>query len=179
MTIDFPAKDIYIMDLAILDGWAMIDLASGDHYCGSSATRANYEWCRDNWSSKADIKFVYGGNGSYGVAYRILTEDQEIHQAIHCMSEYACIQDTYLVEVEARWIGEAKDSWALFQFRCELEREHGEDIFDEVSDEIVLAIFDECYRLSDEQWVPEGTGMWMDVSRLVPYFEEAIASMPV
>lgn len=179
MTIEFPAKDIYYNDLQIMDGWAMIDLASGSDYSGSSAERSNYEWCRDNWASKEDIKFVYGAFGTYGIAYRITTEDPDIHESIHVMSEFGAIDSCYLIDVEARWIGEAKEGWTISDFRRAVEREHGDDVFEDISEETIVRLFDACYVLSDECWESQHCDAWLDVDRLVPHFEAAIASLPV
>lgn len=164
------------MDLSIMAGWSMIDMASGDDDSGTSATRANYEWARVNWASKEDIKFVYGGSGSYGVAYRLETSNSDIHEAIHAMYEFGCIQDEILHRVEADWIADAKESWVLFDFMRQVEETFGDDIFQDVSKKTIDSIFDQCCTLSGEQWSFEGTA-YIDLHRLVPHFQVAISSL--
>jgi hypothetical protein len=180
MTIEFPGKDIYYSDLQIMDGWSQIDIASGSDYSGSSATRANYEWAVDNWASNPDIKFVYGGFGTYGIAYRIQTDDPDIHEVINTMSEFGVIDDSYLYNVESRWIADAKESWAIFDFKRAVEKLHDNDeILDDVSDDTIVKIFDECLALSNEVFVTEHCGMYIDVERLAPHFQAAVKSMPI
>jgi hypothetical protein len=176
-TLEFPAKNVYIRDLAIMDGWSMIDIASGDHYVGSASTRANYEWCVENWSQNQDVKFIYGTNESYGIAYRILTEDEEIHEAIHAMSEHGVICDETLRAVESRWIQEAKDSWAIFDFTREVEFLFGEDILTEISEETIDRLFNACVLLSEEQWSFEFASAEIDVRGFACYLEVAIANL--
>jgi hypothetical protein len=170
---------IYYNDMCEMDGWSMIDLATGSDYSGCSATRANFEWSVENWQDNRDIKFVFGGWGTYGVAYRITTEDPDIHEAVHAMSEHGVIDDCYLIDVEDRWISEAKESWAISDFIRAVEKQHGDDVFDDISEETIIRLFDACYVLSDEVWQSENCGMYIDVERMVPHFEEAVSRLPL
>jgi hypothetical protein len=171
-------KTISFCDLRDLDGWASIDMTCGSDYSGCSAQRANYEWALDNWNKDHDIKFLCGPWGGYGVAYRITTEDPDIHEVIHCMSEHCVIDDSYLFAVEERWIQEAIDGWLLSDFKRAVESWYdGEEVFCQIGDKLAEAILQECIMLSGESWQSENAGMWIDVDRLYPHFDTALAKI--
>jgi len=159
-------------------GWRYVEEATGSDYSGSSYTRANFEWLRDNYGDHPDIMILWGHFFGYGIGFNQETEDDTLRAIIDGLEDYVIICEHKLAQVEERWISEALDSY-IFDFKREIRRVHGEEMLEEVLDETIGQIFEICRELSNTEWIPENCGMYIDVDRLVPHFEEAVSRLPV
>jgi hypothetical protein len=167
-------------DMDYLDaGWKHVEEACGSDYSGCSYTRANFEWFREEYRDHADVAILYGEFFGYGIGYNPETADDRLREIIDALSDYPLVCEHTVSLVEARWIVDALESWALKDFRKAVERHHGEDLLDDVSEETLARIFDLCAELANEYWQSENCGMHIDVDRLVPHFQSAVSSMPV
>jgi hypothetical protein len=126
-----------------------------------------------------DVVILHGDFFSYGIGYNPETEDDRLREIVEALSDYPCVDDEMVERVEQRWIEDAMHSWALNDFRRAVERQHGEDLLDEVSDETVARVFEICRQESQEEWTPENCGMHIDVEKIVPHFQSAVSSMMV
>jgi hypothetical protein len=167
-------------DMDYLDaGWQYVEEACGSDYSGSVYTRANYEWFAEEYRNHADVVILYGDFFSYGIGYNPETEDDRLREIIDALSDYPLVCEHTVSSVEVRWIQDAMESWALSDFRREIERHHGEDILDDVSDDTLARIFGVCADLANTYWQSENCGMHIDIDRLVPHFPAAVSSLPV
>lgn len=171
--------EIRFQDLSDYPGFKLIEEACGSDYMGCSYTRANFEWFQEEYRNHADVLFLWGHFFGYGVAYRVETEDDRLREIVDGLADYPLVCEHKVSEVEVRWIQDAMESWALSDFRKEIERHHGEDILDDVSDDTLTRVFDLCADLANTYWQSENCGMHIDIDRLVPHFQAAVSSLPV
>lgn len=171
--------EIRFQDLREYPGFVTIDEACGSDYSGSVYTRANFEWFQEEYRGHADVIFLWGHYWGYGVAWNPETQDDRLREIVDGLENYPLVCEHTVSQVEVRWIGEALESWALHDFRREIERHHGEEILDDVSDDTLTRIFDVCAELANEYWQSENCGMHIRIDRLVPHFPAAVSSLPV
>lgn len=176
-----PAIDctrIDFSDMRDLPGWELIEGTCGSDYSGSSITRANFEWFVDNLIKDEDIKIVSGMFFGYGIAYNTKTEDPDLLEVINCIESEGCIDDTYVYQVEARWIDEAMDD-AIHDFRRASQAWVGYDeyLWDDIDDEFIGKVMTRCMELANETFIMEYSSAWLDVNRLVPYTEQALKEL--
>ncbi len=169
--------EIRFQDLDDHAGFKLIEEACGSDYMGCSYTRANFEWFQEEYHGHADVLFLWGHFFGYGVAYRTETQDDRLREIVDGLAEYPCVDDEMVSVVEERWIGEAMESWALRDFRAEVEHLFGEDILDEVSDDTLTMIFDLCREESGEVWESENCGMHIRIVKIAPYFEVVVSNI--
>lgn len=167
-------------DLRDNSDWQIIPETEGSDYSGSSVTRANYEWFLDNHSKDDDLAEVTGWFCGYGIAIKSDSQDPDLREIIDALSEYPVICEDTWARVEARWISEALDSGILSDFVREVERitDH-EDIFDEISQDLALEIFEASRVISGEEWRFEHAGAFIDVSRVAQFALQVIADRPI
>jgi len=161
------------------EGWRYVEEASGSDYSGSSYTRANYEWFKEEYRNHADVRVLHGDFFGYGIGYNPETEDDRLKEIIDALADYPLVCEHTVTSVESRWIEDALESWALKDFRRAVERLQDDDILDDVSDATIAQIFEICRELANEYWQSENCGMYIDVEKLAPHFQSAVESLPV
>lgn len=177
---DEPGSDIPYGNLNRLshrsddDVYYVPNLMCGSDYSGGSVTLANYEYMRDEYSDNDNVRLVYGGYGTYGIAINISADwDEEeafwLIDLLENLDNYPVIDDDALCEVERRIEDEA---WSEIYGRCDFSTELGESTGYEVEGEDnfdgpLFALFLELQEKHNEYWIHEvGATAYADVEKL-------------
>lgn len=149
-------------------------LAGGDYSNSCAVEYANYlEW-QDLFADTLSYNWwtVSGGYGSYGIAIRVGTENDEILEMIRSLQDYPAISDDRVCEVEMQWQDETYDQDIADDFIRAINTDLGIDldldIADNAQDDRVYDLFRECMDRANEYWEVEQHGCaWIDVDKLV------------
>jgi len=167
-------------DMDYLDaGWKYVEEACGSDYSGSLYSRANYEWFREEYRGHSDVVILYGDFFGYGIGYNPETQDDRLKEIIDALSDYPCVDEEMVSLVEQRWIQDAMESWALKDFRHEVEYLFGDEILEDISDNTLAKIFEICRQEAEQEWESENCGMHIKIVKMAPYFEVVVSNMPV
>lgn len=157
----------------------ILRVLSGGDYAGSCAVEySNYlEW-QDLFADTLSVDWwtVSGGYGSYGIAIRVDTENEEILEMIGSLSDYPVINDDRLSQVEMEWQDYSYRDYVARDFLEGIEKQFEiELLIDSPEDsDLVSALFYACADRSNEYWEVEQHGTaYIRVDRLVQTVEYA------
>lgn len=179
----FTYNDIKANPFSPSTEWTIIPETQGSDYSGSSVTRSNFEYIRDNFNASDDLAVVYGWFYGYAIAYRTSayhdeTMDETIRETIDSLTDYPVICDDTLYRVETRWVQDALSDWTIPDFKRAVERlTENDDIWDDVHESTIQLIWDECQLRSGEDWIFEHCSAWIDVDRIASVFHSVISDI--
>ncbi len=168
------------------------DFLSGSDYSGSIVERANYKDFLEDFGERDSVHEVYGGHGTFAIAVRIDTIDEEMAAVFDSLEDYPLISEETHSELELEAEGEAWESWAESDFVRELESRFSESGFGELVhvpdsepegqsrlfetgerrnpenlEDAVRELFENARETANEYWVNESGGeMYIALDRI-------------
>ena len=157
----------------------ILRVLSGGDYAGSCAVEySNFlEWQElfaDTLST--DWWTISGGYGSYGIAIRVDTDNEEILEMIGSLSDYCVINDDRLSEVEMEWQDYSYRDFGAMDFVEGIEKEFQIELLigDPEDNDLVSGLFYACADRANEYWEVEQHGSaWIRIEKLVEKVEHA------
>lgn len=159
------------------DDLCIISVLSGGDYSNSCAVEyANFlEW-QEMFADSLSIDWwtVSGGYGSYGIAIRVDTENEEILEMIGSLSDYCVINYDRLSQVETEWQDYSYRDCVAQDFVDGIEKQFEiELMIDDPEDSgLVFDLFQVCADRANEYWEVEQHGSaYIRVEKLVSAVE--------
>lgn len=139
------------------DDLCIISVLSGGDYSNSCAVEyANFlEW-QEMFADSLSIDWwtVSGGYGSYGIAIRVDTENEEILEMIASLSDYCVISDDRVSEVEMEWQEYSYRDYVARDFIDGIEKQFEIELLidDPEDNDLVFELFRVCADRENEYW---------------------------
>lgn len=153
-------------------------LSGGDYSNSCAVEYSNYlEWI-ELFADTLSIDWwtVSGGYGSYGIAIRVDTENDEILEMIGSLADYCVINDERVSEVEMEWQDYSYRDYVARDFVEGVEKQFEiELLIDDPQDsDLVFDLFYACADRANEYWEVEQHGSaYIRVDKLVQSVEHA------
>lgn len=120
-----------------------------------------------------------GGHGTYAIFWDVNKTPDEIVEVLSSLDDYPSVDDEALSELEMEQSDEAWNDWGSGDFRRELEKKFGGNA-DEVTDEDLYTCFHEAMETTNSYWEDQsGSGMYVDMKRVVKGVDEPPAGFVV
>lgn len=114
--------DYCISDFANVRSWRDLqrgmlfwlpDILAGSDYSGDTVTLSNFQEFRRIFSSVKGTDWLeyYGGHGTYGIAIRLATRNQEILDCLRDLENYPVIDDEKMSQLESDMYSEALEGY--------------------------------------------------------------------
>lgn len=157
----------------------IVSVLSGGDYSSSCAVEySNYlEW-QEIFTDTLSVDWwtVSGGYGSYGIAIRVDTENEEILEMIASLSDYCVINDDRVSEIEMEWQDYSYRDYVARDFIEGIEKEFRIELFidDPEDNDLVFTLFQSCADRANEYWEVEQHGSaYIRVEKLIGAVEYA------
>jgi hypothetical protein len=163
------------IDALAKDGtWIVPNLTSGSDYSGSLVERSNFNVLKEaaeNYpgSALAPAFWVelYGGHGTFALAFHIERTPEEIREMLLALEDYPLADEEAHSELEMQAQDDAWENWARSDYRRALEKEYRGDA-SEVSDDALFEHFMSAMDKSNTYWENEqGDSMYVDLDRVI------------